>query len=109
MPPNTVKVDRSTKWGNPFKVGEGGIESKAQAVAAFNRYLIDGAGVKIADMARQELRGKNLACWCKHGHQCHADSLLVAANSTDSDGSLLVSKKLKNPVVSDLSRQMVNA
>lgn len=22
MPPNTVKVDRSTPWGNPFAVGE---------------------------------------------------------------------------------------
>lgn len=22
MPPNTVKVDRTTKWGNPFSVGE---------------------------------------------------------------------------------------
>jgi hypothetical protein len=22
MPPNTVKVDRSTRWGNPFKVGD---------------------------------------------------------------------------------------
>jgi hypothetical protein len=24
MPPNTVKVDRSTRWGNPFVVGKHG-------------------------------------------------------------------------------------
>ena len=22
MPPNTVKVDRTTRWGNPFRVGQ---------------------------------------------------------------------------------------
>ena len=28
MPPNTVKVDRTTKWGNPFQVGKpGGVYS----------------------------------------------------------------------------------
>jgi hypothetical protein len=28
-----------------------------------------------------ELRGKNLACWCKPGEPCHADVLLELANS----------------------------
>ena len=27
-----------------------------------------------------ELRGKNLACWCKAGTPCHADVLLKLAN-----------------------------
>lgn len=27
-----------------------------------------------------ELRGKNLACWCKIGNPCHADVLLELAN-----------------------------
>jgi len=27
-----------------------------------------------------ELRGKNLACWCKPGEACHADVLLALAN-----------------------------
>ena len=27
-----------------------------------------------------ELRGKNLACWCKPGSPCHADVLLEIAN-----------------------------
>lgn len=29
---------------------------------------------------RAELRGKNLACWCKPGEPCHADVLLEIAN-----------------------------
>jgi len=28
----------------------------------------------------RELRGKNLACWCKAGTPCHADILLRLAN-----------------------------
>jgi hypothetical protein len=31
------------------------------------------------DMVGQ-LRGKNLACWCKLGDPCHADVLLELAN-----------------------------
>lgn len=29
---------------------------------------------------KAELRGKNLACWCKAGEPCHADVLLELAN-----------------------------
>ena len=28
MPPNTVKVDRTTKWGNPFIVGKHGTANR---------------------------------------------------------------------------------
>jgi hypothetical protein len=28
----------------------------------------------------RQLRGKNLACWCKPGQPCHADILLELAN-----------------------------
>jgi hypothetical protein len=28
-----------------------------------------------------ELRGKNLACWCKSNASCHADVLLYLANN----------------------------
>lgn len=31
--------------------------------------------------ARQELRGKDLACWCAPGAPCHADVLLEIANA----------------------------
>ena len=77
MPSNTVKVDRTTKFGNPFKV-EG---DALAAVAMFREWLeATGAGRELAAAARAELRGKNLACWCRPGDACHADVLLQVAN-----------------------------
>ncbi len=89
MPPNTVKVDRTTKWGNPFivnshvKAGSKSgaiyicVPTLADAIDTFREYM-NLHGRK--DGARHELRGKNLACWCKIGELCHADVLLELAN-----------------------------
>ncbi len=86
MPENTVKVDRSTKWGNPFKVGENiggrGPVDQAGAVQMFSDMLADPELAAICGYPRDlsPLRGKNLACWCKPGTPCHADVLLELAN-----------------------------
>jgi hypothetical protein len=91
MPPNTIKVDRSTKWGNPFRPNRR--DNKAYCVQLFN-YLMAGfvcmCDVPTPDeqMAYRkmlaenigELRGKNLACWCPLDASCHADVLLRIAN-----------------------------
>ena len=91
MPPNTVKVDRSTNWGNPFVVGIHG--TRERCVRLF-RFLMTGSiCVSFGDHAdkqisyykhvrrnRQYLRGKNLACWCPLDQPCHADVLLELAN-----------------------------
>lgn len=82
MPPNTVKVCRPGKWGNPFRVGdwrpdgEGFIRDQAEAVMLFCKHD-DTASIRAA---AGELRGKNLACWCKAGTPCHADVLIELAN-----------------------------
>lgn len=93
MPDNAVKVDRSTPWGNPWSVGDCG--SKAMAVARFRAAVIgpvlDGKQLgpnahpdsyigRIVTDAPTELRGKDLACWCKQDEPCHADVLLELAN-----------------------------
>ena len=53
---------------------------RAIAVSAFVEALLDGQlPVTIADVER-ELRGKNLACWCRLDQNCHADVLLELAN-----------------------------
>jgi hypothetical protein len=91
MPENTVKVDRSTKWGNPFIFIEDG--TRAECVALFRGLLRDGAAPsrRIADYPRRldiradilrnidQLRGKNLACWCRLDEPCHADVLIELA------------------------------
>lgn len=93
MPPDTIIVDRSTKWGNPFRVGPG--RAQAYAVKLFehmlNGYIAVSAdptmeeqeayrSMLIRDLA--ELKGKNLACWCRPDQPCHADALLKLANRT---------------------------
>ena len=71
-PARAVVVARPSKWGNPFKVGEHG--THAECIALYRDYL-PGSGLPV-----EELRGKDLACWCPLGGPCHGDILLEAAN-----------------------------
>lgn len=78
MPANTVNVARPSKWGNPFKIGPD--RNAAEAVAQY-RSMIEGfADEPNVALNIEDLRGKNLACWCKLGEPCHADVLLEIAN-----------------------------
>jgi hypothetical protein len=91
MPPNTVKVDRSTRWGNPWRVGRDG--DAAYCVKQYRLCLIgqpvdswpeteDDAldALHMGDLDLTLLKNKSLACWCKPGAVCHADVLLELAN-----------------------------
>jgi hypothetical protein len=89
MPPNTVRVDRATRFGNPWKADA--YLCAFDAVEAFRRF-VEGPEWEDPEMARihrriaegiHTLRGKNLACWCstKRGTPCHADVLLEIANA----------------------------
>lgn len=93
MPPNTVRVCRPGKFGNPFRVGDphpkhGRPLTQAEAVALFEtetrvpfrRSKLEFTGADVIG-----LRGKDLACWCKPGAPCHADVLLKAANAEISE------------------------
>ena len=51
-----------------------------RCVEAFRQQLYSGTGTITVDAVRAELRGRNLACWCKQGEPCHADVLLRVAN-----------------------------
>lgn len=87
-----VIVDRRGKWGNPWKVRKGPLQrltddaSPEEAVEAFVMMLNDGATPPFTpEEIRKELRGKNLACWCKlpevgEPDICHAAVLLKIAN-----------------------------
>lgn len=106
MPPNTVKVDRTTRWGNPFNMAaaiDWGFATKASAfrvvVDCFRVWLPGGSKAEglwqgpQSDAARaafrdlSPLRGKNLACWCALDAPCHADVLLELANASPVDGT----------------------
>lgn len=88
MPPNTVKVARPTKWGNPFKVGgkhplHDRPMSQQEAVEQFGMDICNSCNPRIGfDFEEiKQLRGKNLACFCRLAAPCHADVLLRLANS----------------------------
>lgn len=107
MPPNTVKVDRSTLFGNRFAIRRGTVsggaerwvdkpcwyvgygadfyfnkgEAQAKAVELFRAWISHPRNRKHREMCIVGLRGKNLGCWCKPGEPCHADVLLEIANS----------------------------
>lgn len=93
MPPNTVTVDRMTRWGNPFVVGKHG--TRAECVDLFRKmlagYICVSTGnateqmayLKMASRDRGRLKGKDLACWCALSSPCHADVLLELANADD--------------------------
>lgn len=87
MPPNTVKVDRTTRFGNPFRVGSPGIPDRRGSVKMFERAFRSGELARddpkspfTPETIRAELRGRNLACWCALDEECHADLLLAIAN-----------------------------
>lgn len=89
MPPNTIKVDRSTRWGNPFVVGIHGTREQCvrsiELLLAGYINLSTGNGDeqiayrKMVKRDRRFLIGKNLACWCPLDKPCHADVLLRVA------------------------------
>lgn len=107
MPPDTVSVTRPGRWGNPFLIGGsccfGGsmmldvadhyswirthpermyahVPDAATAVAWFRELLIGYP--YMVERAQRDLRGKNLACWCRLDQPCHADVLLEVANAS---------------------------
>lgn len=74
-----VYVGRPSKWGNPYQWYKCG---KEEATRIFGDELEAGdMGVKITiKEIKEELKGKNLACWCKLSEKCHGDILLKIAN-----------------------------
>lgn len=84
MPENAVYVGRPTRWGNPWAVGQfvgttadGPVYTTPETCAElFRSYVLDPD----EPLDVEELRGKDLACWCPLDQPCHADVLLKLAN-----------------------------
>lgn len=87
MPNNTVKVDRSTPYGNPWPIGEWGPLMRkapdAKGAAGLFEAMLNDVGMYQAagyPLDLTPLVGKNLACWCRLDQPCHADALLRFLN-----------------------------
>lgn len=86
LPPNTVCVSRPSQWGNPYRVGPQ-YNYVGDLVAVWDIHRVLDAyreHVHVLLYFRpeiiEEIRGKNLACWCPLDRPCHADVLLELAN-----------------------------
>jgi Domain of unknown function (DUF4326) len=97
MPAKTVKVDRTTLFGNPFSIEDYGHDRAVELHRAWIAGKIKNHGIPASRMkmlmelrekvlaALPTLRGKNLACWCPlpeagQRDNCHAALLLELAN-----------------------------
>lgn len=91
MPANTVKVDRTTKWGNPFVPGKPapvGPLKGSMVVDVRHSFMLYRSfaplNLALVTAACAELAGKNLACWCAkddpYEDACHAAVLMKLAN-----------------------------
>jgi len=92
LPGNAVNCARPGPLGNPFVVGKHGTREECvslhshlmsgllcvtmdnvEAQVAHREYVLDHL---------EDLRGKDLACWCAlDGRPCHGDNLLDLANA----------------------------
>jgi hypothetical protein len=100
-PENTVRVDRKSDLGTPFKInpvkrewevvwkGEGPVPTNFQptkcttkyeahevAVRWYRAWILHPGQAKLLNNAQCFLMGTNLACWCELDLPCHADVLL---------------------------------
>jgi hypothetical protein len=70
-----VRVDRASQWGNPFlPTGEGDRDRICDLYELYAQWRLT-----VDPHWLDELKGKNLACWCAP-KRCHADTLLRLAN-----------------------------
>lgn len=67
-------IGRPSKWGNPFVIGRDG--SRADVIAKYRACIVAHPALM---NALDELRGRDLICWCAP-LACHGDVLTDLAN-----------------------------
>lgn len=93
MPPGAVYVGRPSRWGNPWKPGDGPLLGPPDSAYENHGFYLDellaiGAFERLTVPERlgtdpawlEPLRDHDLACWCPLDKPCHADVLLELAN-----------------------------
>lgn len=76
LPKGAVYIGRGSKWGNPFRIGPDG--DRAAVIAKHERWLCDQHDLL---RALDELRGRDLVCFCVP-LRCHGNLLLRLANAS---------------------------
>jgi ParB-like chromosome segregation protein Spo0J len=73
-----VRIDRSTRYGNPFVLGEDG--DRDEVCDAYERHYLPHKPSIVSRLDEAELTGKVLVCHC-YPQRCHGDCLAAEANS----------------------------
>lgn len=102
IPEGAVYVGREMYGhpGSPFANQFGPAAETRQAygdcVSCYRGWLLSQP--ELVERARRELRGRDLACWCRRKTwPCHADVLLEVANSPRIGGDLVLLPTLMAP------------
>jgi len=87
-PENTVYVGRPSKWGNPFKVNKD-LDAKC---SSYRQGIIDQYELWLRKRLEwdihflDELKGKDLGCWCPFDKPCHVDVIIKVLNEMGEGG-----------------------
>ena len=74
--PYDVYIGRPSQWGNPFVIGLDG--TREEVIEKYRIWLMSQP--ELIEKAKEELKGKRLACWCAP-LACHGDILSEIANN----------------------------
>lgn len=69
-----VRIDRKTKWGNPFVIGRDG--PRDEVIQKYECWVVTQPHLM---EALPELQGRRLGCWCAPS-ACHGDVLARLAD-----------------------------
>ena len=69
-----VKIDRTTKWGNPFKITKK--MSREDSIIQYENWILKQHSLLLQ---LPSLKGKRLGCWCRPD-ACHGDVLVKLAD-----------------------------
>jgi hypothetical protein len=70
----SVYIGRPSKWGNPFVIGRDG--NRTQVIERYRQFILTQPHLM---QALNELKGRDLVCFCKP-QACHGDVLIELAN-----------------------------
>ncbi len=68
LPKNTLKIDRSGEWGNPFVITSG--LSRTDVIRMHKEWFLNGNGIYLQKKIMTLLDYDFVACWCTP-QPCH--------------------------------------
>ena len=78
MPEGCVYVGRNSKWGNPFPLSNYTLE---ESLRRYREWLENK--LKNNPSFLDELKGKDICCWCRIDRPCHGDIILEFLNKNN--------------------------